>query len=189
MPRVFIIHGWDGHPQECWFPWLKKELEARGFEVHVPEMPDPSSPKIETWVPYLTSCVGTPDDSTYFVGHSIGVQTIVRYLQTIDRPVGGVIAVAGFYTLTTGCLGPDEMLIAEPWLRTFIDDEAVKRNARKITAIFSDTDRFVPVENAKFFEQRLNAKTIILPHKGHFGTRDSALEVPEILTEFLSMSS
>jgi hypothetical protein len=25
--RVFIIHGWEGYPEEGWFPWLKKELE------------------------------------------------------------------------------------------------------------------------------------------------------------------
>ena len=29
MQRVFIIHGWDGYPEEGWFPWLKKELEAK----------------------------------------------------------------------------------------------------------------------------------------------------------------
>ena len=21
--RAFIIHGWDGYPDEGWFPWLK----------------------------------------------------------------------------------------------------------------------------------------------------------------------
>ena len=31
--RVFIVHGWDGYPEEVWFPWLKKELEAKGFEA------------------------------------------------------------------------------------------------------------------------------------------------------------
>ena len=30
MKKVFIIHGWEGYPEEGWFPWLKKELESRG---------------------------------------------------------------------------------------------------------------------------------------------------------------
>ena len=38
--RVFIIHGWEGYPEECWFPWLKTEIEKTGFEVVVPNMPD-----------------------------------------------------------------------------------------------------------------------------------------------------
>jgi esterase/lipase len=36
MKKVFIIHGWDGYPEEGWFPWLKKELEKKGFSVFVP---------------------------------------------------------------------------------------------------------------------------------------------------------
>lgn len=36
MKRIFIAHGWDGCPEEGWFPWLKKELEIREFEVFVP---------------------------------------------------------------------------------------------------------------------------------------------------------
>ncbi len=189
MPHVFIIHGWAGHPNEGWFPWLKKELEERGFEVSIPEMPDPENPKIETWILHLKSVIGIPNESTYLIGHSIGVQTILRYLQTIDRPIGGVLAVAGFFVLRDGCLKLDEMIIAEPWLKMPIDVDAAKKNTKSITAIFSDNDPFVPVENAKLFERRLDAKTIILHQRGHFSNSDNALEVPEILQEFLLIAS
>lgn len=37
--RVFIVHGWDGKPSGAWLPWLKKELEAKGFDRY---------PKIKT---------------------------------------------------------------------------------------------------------------------------------------------
>ncbi|MDP3875283.1 MAG: alpha/beta hydrolase, partial [bacterium] len=67
MKRVFIVHGWDGHPEEGWFPWLKEELEKKGFEVSVPVMPNPAEPKIETWIPFLSQLVGTPDVNTFFV--------------------------------------------------------------------------------------------------------------------------
>ena len=42
--RAFIIHGWDGYPEEGWFPWLKAELEQRGFTVEIPSMPHPAEP-------------------------------------------------------------------------------------------------------------------------------------------------
>ena len=73
MPkRIFIIHGWSGAPEHCWFFWLKKELEQRGFFVEVPAMPHPDEPTIEDWVEKLSSVVGEPDEQTFFVGHSIG---------------------------------------------------------------------------------------------------------------------
>lgn len=37
VKRVVIAHGWDGHPNEIWFPWLKAELEKREFEVIIPQ--------------------------------------------------------------------------------------------------------------------------------------------------------
>ncbi len=60
--RVFIIHGWYGYPEEGWFPWLKKELESRGFKAQVPSMPNPKHPKIEEWVSFLKELVGNPDE-------------------------------------------------------------------------------------------------------------------------------
>ncbi|MEK7531450.1 MAG: alpha/beta hydrolase, partial [Patescibacteria group bacterium] len=84
-----------------WFPWLKTELEKNGFQVHVPAMPESAEPKIEAWVSHLSKIVGDVDKNTYFVGHSIGCQTILRYLETLpaDKKVGGATFVAGWFTL------------------------------------------------------------------------------------------
>ncbi|MDP2641835.1 MAG: alpha/beta hydrolase [bacterium] len=68
MKRVFIIHGWEGNPEEGWFPWAKKELEKKGFEVNVPSMPDvDGNPEIESRVNFIKELVGTPDESTYTI--------------------------------------------------------------------------------------------------------------------------
>lgn len=76
--RVFLIHGWEGYPEEGWRLWLKKELEQRGFKVIMPAMPDTATPTMEKWVPFLTQIVGNPDEQTYFIGHSLGCITILR---------------------------------------------------------------------------------------------------------------
>src|SRR3989338_8245233 len=99
MKRVFLIHGWDGYPEEGWFPWLKKELEEKWFKVFVPQLPDAANPRIEKWVPVLARIVGVADEQTYFVGHSIGCQTIARYLETLPegQKIVGAVFVAGFF--------------------------------------------------------------------------------------------
>ena len=78
-PRVFIVHGWGAYPQDDWIPWLKGQLEDKGCEVYNPSMPDTEHPQIETWLSFLANLVGDVDENTYFVGHSIGCQTILRY--------------------------------------------------------------------------------------------------------------
>lgn len=186
MKRVFIIHGWGGSPEEAWMPWLRQELKKLGVEVYNPAMPDTDNPKIETWVPFLAEQVGTSDQDTYLVGHSIGCQTIMRYLQSIDVSVGGVVFVAGWFTLMNST--PDELPIREPWISTLIDYEKVKKNTSgNIISIFSNDDDVVPLENVKFFEERLSAKTYLETGKGHFSGSDGITELPIVLEELKKM--
>jgi hypothetical protein len=187
MKRVIIVHGWSGFPGECWFPWLKAELEKRGFQVIVPQMPDADTPRIKTWVAHLAKTVGTPDKDTYLVGHSIGCQTILRYLQTIGTQIGGAVLVAGFFEVLQ-LYADKEREIAKPWLETPIDAEKVKKAAKRFIAIFSDNDRYVPLENEKLFRRRLGAKTVIVQNKGHMGASDNCPELPEALAAVLEVS-
>lgn len=185
--RVFIIHGWDGYPEEGWFPWLKKELEKKKFEVQVPAMPETDHPKIEVWVSYLSKSVAKADENTYFVGHSIGCQTILRYLQNIEEKVGGVILVAGWVNLVN-LSEPEERKIAGPWLTTPIKWEKVKYQAKNFVAIFSDNDQWVPLTDVEIFKERLGAKIIIENQKGHFSEEDSIKEIPVVLNELLRIT-
>ena len=99
MKRVFIIHAWGFNPKMNWYLWLKSELEKRYFEVFIPEMPNTDEPKIEEWISHLKKVVGKIDYDTYFVGHSIWCQTIMRYLERENVKVGNVVFVAGWFKL------------------------------------------------------------------------------------------
>lgn len=187
MKRVFIIHGWGGHPNEHWSPWLKRELEKRGFSVETPQMPDTDNPSIEQWVPFLAKLVGKPDKETYFIGHSIGCQTIMRYLEKIKEPVGGVVFVAGWVKLK-GLETPEEEHIAKPWLEAPIDFGKIKRAAKNFVAFFSDDDPFVPLDDTKVFKEKLGAKIIVEKNKGHYTMETKISEVPAVLQAILEIS-
>ena len=187
--RVFIVHGWAGYPEEGWFPWLKRELEARGFMVEVPAMPDSDTPKIETWIPHLAKVVGQPDENTYFVGHSVGCQAIIRYLQTLpaDTKIGGAVFVAGFYNLRN-LETEEEKQIAGPWLNEPRDDKKIRNIVNKAIAIFSDNDPFVLEENQQSWKELVGAKIIIEHKKGHFSGSDGVKELPSALQGILELA-
>ena len=169
MKSAYIIHCWGGSPKDNWYPWLKKKLEKEGFKVKVPNMPNTDEPKIEEWVPFLKKLIKNPNKDTYLIGHSVGCQTIMRYLESLkeNEKVGGVLFVAGWFTLK-GLESKESEDIARPWVETEIDIKKVKSNANKFVAIFSDDDPFVPIENEKMFKTKLDAKTIILKKQDHF---------------------
>ena len=189
--RVFIIHVWDGYPEEGWFPWLKKELEARDFAVFVPQLPKPDEPRIKNWVPNLKEVVGIPNEQTYFVGHSIGCQTIARYLEVLpeDVKVGGAVFVAGFFRRLTN-LEDDEVVrtVSQEWLTTPLDLGKVKKHLKKSIAIFSDSDPYVPLDNKEDFAGMLSSKVIIEHNKGHFSGSTGVKELPVALEAVIEIA-
>ena len=190
MNRIFIIHGWNGFPENHWFPWLKKELERLNFKVIIPAMPNPSEPKIEEWVSYLNQIVRKPDANTYFVGHSIGCQAIMRYLAKINNntKVGGVVFVAGFFNLPF-LRTKEEKNIANHWLKTKINTNNIKRHTKNIIALFSNNDPDVSLKDAALFKQKLNAKIIVEQNKGHFTLETGVAMLPSVINSIKEMTS
>ena len=191
MKKVFIIHGWSGSPDEPLHKWLASELEKNGFEVEAPRMPDPDYPKIETWVPKLKEVVGDmPNENIIFIGHSIGCQSILRYLAELKAPglFGGFAFIAPWLKVS-GLETEEEESTAKPWVETSFDRKKASEHMPKdkIVAIFSDNDPFVPKENWEIFENNFHAKTIVESNKGHFIEDDGVENLPSALEAVLKM--
>jgi len=183
MKQVYLIHGWGGGPEsESWFPWIKKELEKKGFKIHIPTMPNPNYPKIKEWVGFLEKNIKSVDKNTYFIGHSIGCQTIMRYLERLPKKnkIAGCVFIAGWFNLLeTAYENPEEeKLIAKPWFETPINFEKIKQHTDNFLAIFSDNDPCVPLSDSKLFEERLNSKIIIKHNEVHF---NETKQIPEVI--------
>lgn len=144
-------------------------------------MPHPLVPTIADWVETLSKTVGKPDQDTIFVGHSIGCQTILRYLETMDTPVRGAVFVAGFFKLS-GLRSEDERAIAKPWKETPMDLGKIKHILTRSIAIFSENDRFVPLEeNREAFKQNLDSEIVVDADKKHFAGDQGIVELPSAL--------
>lgn len=187
MKRVIIVHCWDGSPNYCWYPAVKKELEERGFQVEVPAMPETSLPKLLLWLPKLREAAGNPDENLFLVGHSAGVITILRYLEQLDenQKVGRVIMIAGF----TDDLGFEEL---KNFFQTPIDFDKIKLHCGKFIALASDDDPYVPLKYGDILEEKLGAKLIVKHAMGHFsGPVDdtkSITSLPDVTEAILEMS-
>lgn len=190
---IYIIHGWDGSPNEPMHVWIKKELEEKGFNVVVPDMPNPEKPEIKAWVNKLKDVVKTPSEDTYFIGHSIGCQGVLRYIETINRAIkiGGVILIAPWIHLDKTTMeeeGEEVAVIAKPWMDTPINWVKIKEHTSKFVCIFSDNDPYVPLDDKEIFEDNLDAKIIIEHNKGHFTETDDVAKVPFVIKELMEIS-
>lgn len=186
MKRVFIIPGWDGFPENHWFPWMKKELGKMGFKVIIPAMPNPAKPEIEKWVFSLKKAVGILDEETYFVGHSIGCQAILRYLEkeNFNGKIPIVIFVAGWLKLDN-LENKEVKEIAKPWLEAPINFDKIKQKITTLNVFLSSDDPYNCLdENERIFKEKLGAKVIIERNKGHFTSDDDVNALPKVLSIF-----
>ena len=160
------------------------------YMVFVPGMPDSEAPVIEKWVGHLANIVGTPDKDTYFVGHSIGCQTILRYLDAHRfgplEAVGGAVFVAGWFKLEN--LEDDDVkAIAGPWMDERVNANKIRAVLPKSTLIISDNDPYGAFEENKRKFDEFGSKIVVVPKAGHLTADDGFIKAPVILSELNSI--
>lgn len=190
MKTAYLIHGWEGNPTNCWFPWLKQELIKQGYTVIIPSMPNPAHPTIKEWVDTLNHLI-KPDPEAILIGHSIGCQAILRYLESLNSPIlfAGVFFVGGWVTLKPKAVeetGSKE--IAKPWLETPLNWQKISLHSNNFITIFSTNDYFVYVEDSQIFKAKLHAKVIIEENQGHFDDESNIQKIHSLLREITLIS-
>jgi len=164
MNHVLLVPRWGGTAASDWVPWLREQLDV---PVTVGELlPVADAPTIDAMIASLTELTAGRDLSqTLLVGHSVGCQAWLRWLASDHgRPVGGLVAVAGWFTLDS--TWPPIV----PWVDTPIDTERVRRRCPSVHLLLSDDDPFTGdhVANAATWEQRLGARVQLVPGARHF---------------------
>jgi len=175
--RVFVVHGWGGDPYGGWKPWLKENLVAKGYEVIMPQMPSPDFPKMTEWVGTLAAQIGKPDENTYLVGHSLGVVTVLRYLETLKRKekIGGAVLVAGL------AMDTNIPELKSFFVRPSYDWALIKKHCEKFITINSDNDYYIPLSHGEEFRDNLGAEMIVMHEHGHFSSADGFSDLPVLL--------
>ena len=183
MKKIYLVHCWDGTSSDGWYPWLEEKINDKNDNLNKFDMPNTANPKIDEWVDYLNNKVDLLNEETYFIGHSIGCQAILRYLETKEiTKIGGILLVAPWLDLLPEAIeDEDSYNTAQPWINIPIDFEKVKQFTNNISCIFSDNDYFVSLEQEKEFRNKLNAKIVIVNNKGHISQDDDVYELQEIL--------
>lgn len=80
MRNALILHGTLGSPTGNWFQWLKTELEKKGLEVWLPQLPHAEQPSLKEWADFVhTNCPFEINEETLIVGHSSGAILALRH--------------------------------------------------------------------------------------------------------------
>lgn len=179
MPRAFIFHGTGGHSRENWFPWMKKELETRGYETVIPDFPNADAPHPGTWYPVIDALIKHAKSDSIVIGHSLGGAIALRFLERTETAVNTV-------ALVSPTLGIPPIKYIEgdhPFLEGGFDWKAIRSHARHFVVFHSDNDPFVCMANGQKAAAELGVELSFVPNAGHFNSAAGFHSFPQLLQE------
>ena len=93
--NYILLHGYTGSPEANFFPWLKKELENKGYLVVVPNLPNTNKPNFLEQVDFVLKNFKF-DENTILLGHSLGGAIAIKVIENLSNPIKRLILCAGF---------------------------------------------------------------------------------------------
>jgi predicted alpha/beta hydrolase family esterase len=173
--EVFLIlHGTGGNATDHWQEHLVDALRAEGKDVRYPELPDASTPLLETWMPALEAELASVDVDARLtvIAHSRGS---ILWLHYAARSLP-LTRLAGHQHYP---VRPERVLLVAP---PYYADEPVSdwmffppplsaggiAVASELTAIIaSDDDEYASFDEAAEVASTLNVPIYKLPQSGH----------------------
>ncbi len=178
IKNYILLYGRNGGRGKNFMPWLKSQLESRGFKVEVPELLNPGEPNDLEQAEFVKKHC-TLNENTVVIGHSFGGIVALRLLEQGIR----VNRVALVSTPFSGNFldGVKRKSVTAAAQRGF-NFEKIKNNSQGITLLYDSADTVVPISDGEAF-----AKELSIPlqkakaQNAHF----CALQEPEVLSAAL----
>lgn len=176
-----MIHGYEGNPENHWFPYIKMEIEKYGVQVFAPEMPTEYT--VEVWLEKLKEISEQVNENTILIGHSLGCPTILHLLAHLEKPVFGTVFVAPFGKAFSDATKEDEE--CNRFVQSITWKQA-RKNAGVVKIFAGIDDEVVPLEVSIHFASMLKESIRLVENAGHFCTEDGFETFPELLEYLLT---
>ncbi len=182
IKRFVILHGKGETTKDAFIPWLKKELENRGFEVQAANLPHSKNPSDEEQAEFAIKKLKF-DDSTVVVGHSFGGVVALRLLERGIKINALILAGTPF---SGEFLDGKQRATVTAALKKGFDFKTIKNNCKKFVCLYDISDYAVPVSDGESFASALGVDVVKTGTvKSHF----TAKKEPEVLNQSLSFIS
>lgn len=178
--NYLLVHGSFGSPFSNWIPYLRNEIENRGFDVYTPDFPTGVLfQNYDNWSrlldAYTTS--GIINEDTVIFAHSIAPIFICKYLVENKIKVKRLIFICGF----NNYLGINEEYDTVNKSMYFNSLSDIKKYCEDIICFYSDNDPYVKYEVEKEFADTIADKQIMVPSGGHLNSESGYTEFPDLL--------
>ena len=173
---VLLLHGWDGGSKQDFFPYLKNNLEEKGYNVHVVDMPNTAKPVFEEWNKYVEDKIKEYNLNDFILlGHSMGGHLAMKLAEKHKLAKLVLVTPVGFkpsddyFNSSKKNLSASDREIFKKFQDNDLDVESVKKNVKDITFLFGEKDEWINEEIREFYQNNFKdvADISILTNIGH----------------------
>jgi len=170
---ALILHAWHNKPQDVWYPWLKKELGKKDYQVFIPNLPTMKTdlPNMRLQLKKIDKTLNV-NKNTIVIGHSLGCLLALRLAEKKTYRKMFLVAGWDFNDLTK-----EHQLF---WPNK-LNHAKIKENVKNIYCISSDNDPYITAFQVKEMSKRLGGKFILIKGAGHFGKKEKTRKIPKII--------
>lgn len=181
MKRAVLLHGTSSSPDGNWLPWLKSELERRGYQVWAPELPNNKTPNRHVYNDFLLNSEWDFTDNLV-IGHSSGAVSILNLLADGRCPPIATGVLVGVWTDTAKAHLDHDGLRRERFSDLIptkgFDLGLIKQKAHHFLLLHGENDPYCPLDQAQWLAEQTSSELIVIPGGGHLGSTFS--ELPEL---------
>lgn len=173
MEKIFLIDGYGGSPTVNWLDWIGRQLENE-FQIKKICIDKPDVAEVQKFDNALVSQIDEVE-SSYFICHSLGCVTLIRYLIKIKKVPKGIIFVSPFDQHVHGF-----DMFYEFFVHASL--ELLNPDSNKSIIISSMNDPIIPFKYSQEVAEKLKIPFILFPTGAHFRASDGMVKFPAILT-------
>ncbi len=161
--NITILHGYGETPDSFWYPYVKKQLESKGYTVFIPQLPHTDNPNLPEQLDFALQHIHF-DTQTILIGHSSGCPLILAILENISPTIHQAIFVAGYATpLTVGRKNTKN-------IKEHFDWNTIKKHCEKFIFINAQNDPWgADDKQGKIMFDNLGG-ILIINQEGHMGS-------------------
>jgi len=188
MKNAMIFHGAGNNSEGNWFPWLKKELEKKGYSVWSPDLPHADVPITRDWLDTVFNMSPFKiDNDTILIGHSAGATLILRILEKLPKQ----IQIHKAFLVAGPCnIGTIEAFF--PYKKDLTKDpfqwDKIKQSCKKFYFYCSDNDPYeCGIDQSAMFQKHLGGEILLRVGEAHFNLEKGPQykKFPELLEKIL----
>ena len=177
--NILLIHGFNGITPI--FYYFKKELEAQGYNVIIPEFPVREKININEYFKVLDIYKEIINENLIVIAHSLGNSMFIKYICKHNLKAGLYISLAGFAEAFY-VEGKDVLnKVIEPLTISSEEKAKIINLIDEKYSIYSDNDHIVPFKTLKEYSLTINSKPIFIPGIGHMGKTSGLKSLPQVV--------